>query len=93
MDPALHPLLVARTTKIAYYPANVAGKGKWMADRHPDHGDDTHRDEALQHDGKEVLSAHQAAVEKGETWRHSHHQSSAEKNNAVSPALITRASL
>ena len=52
--------------------ARVAGEGERVADEHPEHGHDAHRDEALQHDREEVLPSDQTAVEEGQARCHHH---------------------
>ena len=63
-------------------PPRLPGEGERVADEHPEHRDDAHRDEALQHDGEEVLSSHQAAIEKGQAWCHHHDQSGADQDKS-----------
>src|SRR5258705_4985939 len=46
----------------------------------PDHRRPSHGDEALNHDGQDVLTAHQAPVEESQAWSHEHHQARAQEH-------------
>ena len=46
----------------------------------PDDGGPAHRDEALDHDGEDVLASYQAAVEESEAWGHQHDQAGAQNH-------------
>ena len=66
--------------EVADHAAHVAGEGERVTDEHPEHGHHAHRDEALQHDGEEVLPSHQAAVEERQARCHHHDKSRAYEN-------------
>ena len=59
---------------IANDPANVISKTQGKADNHPQHGDETHGNERLEHRGDNILSPHHTAVEERQSWRHHQHK-------------------
>ena len=60
----------------------VAAEAERVAVQVPDDRGPAHGDEALDHDGQNVLAADQPAVEKGEARRHQHDQAGAQNHEA-----------
>ena len=53
----------------------------------PDDRDDTHRDEALHHDGQDILAADKAPIEEGQSRRHKHDQGRADEHQGGRPRI------
>ena len=73
-------VLQAKVVEIADQPPVVAAVGEAEADEDPEDRDDAHRDEALHHDGQDVLVADESAVEEGQARRHEQDERGAEED-------------
>src|SRR5271165_1284802 len=58
----------------------VAAETQRIAIQVPDHGRPAHGDEALDHDGEDVLASDQAAIKKRQARRHEHDQAGAKNH-------------
>jgi len=66
--------------KVADDCAVSAAEAEAVADGEPDDVGDGHGGEALHHDGDDVFSSDEAAVEEGEAWCHEHDEGAAEQH-------------
>ena len=66
--------------KVADDAVPVAAEAQRIAIGVPDDGGPAHGDKTLNHDGQDVLAAHQAAIKEGETRGHQHDQAGAQNH-------------
>ena len=70
----------ANVVQIADDAVPVTAEAQRISVEIPDDGRPAHRDEALDHDGKNVLSSYQPAVKEGEARGHEHDQAGAQNH-------------
>jgi hypothetical protein len=77
---SLPDVVQEKVVQVADDAVDVGPEGQAEATDDPDKGHDAEADEALHHDGDDVLASHEAAVEKGQARRHDRYECDADEN-------------